>query len=104
MRVTIQQSDGKGVTIKIEGKLAGPNVSALDQAWRELEPSLGRRRLLVDLRGVMYVDGAGRNLLAEISGATGAEFVGDTPLTNYFAEEAQKAFERDLNTELGRQS
>lgn len=104
MRVTIQQPNGEGVVIKIEGEIAGPSVSALDEAWRDSEASLGQRKLLVDLRGVTYVDGAGRKLLAEISEATGAEFVGDTPLTKYFAEEAQKAFERDLNTELGRLS
>jgi anti-anti-sigma regulatory factor len=104
VRVTIQQLTGEGVIFKIEGKIAGPSVSALDQAWRDSEASLEQRKLLVDLRGVTYVDGAGRKLLAEISEATGAVFVGDTPLTKYFAEEAQKAFERDLNTELGRQS
>lgn len=90
--------------IKIEGKIALPGLSALERAWRDLKASLGQRKLLVDLRGVTYVDGAGRKLLAEISETTGAEFVGDTPLTKYFAEEAQKAFEQGLNTELGRQS
>jgi hypothetical protein len=45
---------------------------------------------LVDLRGVMYVDGTGRDLLAEIHAKTGAEFVADTPLTKHFAEEARQ--------------
>jgi len=90
VRVTIHRSDGKGVMMRIEGKIAGPSISALEQAWRDLEPSLGQRKLLVDLRGVTYVDDAGRNLLAEISEATGAEFVGDTPLTKYYAEGAKQ--------------
>jgi anti-anti-sigma regulatory factor len=76
--------------MKIEGKIAGANVSVLEQAWLVLVPSLGQRRLLVDLRGVMYVDGTGRNLLAEIHAKTGAEFVADTPLTKHFAEEARQ--------------
>lgn len=91
MRVTIHQSDGDGITMKIEGKIAGPNVSALNQAWLVLAPSLGQRKLLVDLRGVTHVDGTGRDLLAEIHDRTGAEFVADTPLTKYFAEEAQQS-------------
>ena len=89
--MTIHQSDGDGITMKIEGKIAGPNVSALNQAWLVLAPSLGQRKLLVDLRGVTHVDGTGRDLLAEIHDRTGAEFVADTPLTKYFAEEAQQS-------------
>jgi anti-anti-sigma regulatory factor len=76
--------------MKIEGKIAGANVSVLEKAWLVLVPSLGQRRLLVDLRGVMHVDGTGRDLLAEIHAKTGAEFVADTPLTKHFAEEARQ--------------
>jgi ABC-type transporter Mla MlaB component len=90
VRVTILQADDDGITMKIEGKIAGPKVSALNQAWQVLAASLGQRKLVVDLRGVTHVDGTGRNLLAEIHGSTGAEFVADTPLTKYFAEEAQQ--------------
>ena len=90
MRVTIQESDGDGVIIKIEGHIAGPKVSALRQAWQDLAPLLGQRKLLVDLRGVTHVDATGRNLLAKIHEMTGAKFVADTPLTKYFAEEAQQ--------------
>jgi ABC-type transporter Mla MlaB component len=88
--VTIQSSSSDGVTLKIEGKIAGPNVSALSQAWRELAPSLGQKKLKIDLRGVTHADGNGRNLLGEIHATTGAEFVADTPLTKYFAEQAQQ--------------
>lgn len=90
MRVTIHQADGDGITMKIEGKIAGANVSALNQAWLVLAPSLGQRKLVVDIRGVTHVDGTGHSLLAEIHGRTSAEFMADTPLTKYFAEEAQQ--------------
>jgi ABC-type transporter Mla MlaB component len=90
VRVTILQSDGNMITMKIEGKISGENVSALNRAWRELDASLGERKLLVDLRGVMHVDGAGRSLLSAIHAKTGAEFLADTPLTKYFAEEARQ--------------
>ena len=80
--------------MKIEGKLAGPQVPELQRAWLELAPSLTEKKLLVDLRGVTYVDGTGRNLLADIHAYTGAEFLADTPLTKYFAEQAQQNVSR----------
>ncbi|HXP80134.1 MAG TPA: hypothetical protein VN976_09530 [Verrucomicrobiae bacterium] len=88
--MTIHQADGKGVTMKIEGKIAGPTVPALQQAWQVLAHSLGERKLLVDLRGVTRVDGTGRDLLADIHAESGADFLADTPLTKHFAEEAQQ--------------
>jgi ABC-type transporter Mla MlaB component len=87
--VTIEQRDGQHVTLKIEGKLAGPQVPELHRAWQDLAPSLGNKGLEIDLRGTTHVDGTGRELLAEIHAKTGAEFVADTPLTKYFAQEAQ---------------
>jgi anti-anti-sigma regulatory factor len=88
--VTIQKSDGHGVIMKIEGKIAGPQVPELHRAWQNLALSLEQRKLLVDLRGVTHVDGTGRNLLADIHAKTGAEFLADTPLTKYFAEDARQ--------------
>jgi hypothetical protein len=80
--------------MKIEGKIAGSAVPVLLQCWQELAPTLGDGKLLVDLRGVTYVDEAGRNLLADIHAKQGAAFLGDTPLTKYFAEVA----EQDMRT------
>jgi len=97
MKVTINQTDGDAVTLKIEGKLSGLRVPELRRAWEELAPSLGERTLLVDLRGVLHVDGSGCNLLADIHEKTGAEFLADTPLTKYFAEQARQKVVRDPN-------
>ena len=106
MRVTIHQQEREAVTLKIEGKIAGLQVPELHRAWEELAPLLGERRLHVDLCGVTHVDWSGRNLLAEIHARSGAEFVADTPLTKYFAEEAQQANRKrlDLDANLRRQS
>ena len=106
MRVTIQKSDGECVTMKIEGRIAGLQVLELHRAWQNLAPSLGHKKLLVDLRGVTHVDGTGRTLLAEIHDTTGAEFAADTPLTKYFAEEAQQGIRTrsNLDSNLRRQS
>ena len=76
--------------MKIEGDIAGIQVPELRRAWQELVASLGTKRLSVDLRGVTHVDGTGLKLLAEIHEATGAEFIADTPLTKYFADEARQ--------------
>lgn len=78
------------MTLKIEGQIAGQQVPELRRAWLELATSLGERLLRVDLRGVTHVDAMGKNVLAEIHGKAGAEFLADTPLTKYFAEEAQQ--------------
>ncbi len=106
MRVTIQQLDGDGVIMKIEGKISGASVSALDQAWQDLATTLKQRRLWVDLCGVTHVDGAGQTLLAEIHAKAGAEFLADTPLTKYFAEVAQLGIRTgsNLDTESRRLS
>jgi len=106
LRVTIHQGEGKDVTLKIEGKIEGLQVPELHRAWKDLAPSLGQKKLLVDLRGVTHIDETGRNLLAEIHAKTAAEFVGDTPLTKYFAEEAQQGARplSDPDTNSRRQS
>jgi ABC-type transporter Mla MlaB component len=106
LRVTILQQEGENVTLRIEGKVAGLRVPELDRAWRDLAPSLGARRLQVDLRGVTHVDETGQNLLAEIYAHTGAEFLADTPLTKYFAERAQQEIRMnsDRASTLRRQS
>ena len=90
MKVTIDQRDREAVILKIEGRLFGLRVPELHRAWQELAPSLGSRKLFVDLRGMTFIDATGRRLLAEIHQETGAKFLADTPLTKYFAEQAQQ--------------
>ena len=75
--------------MKIEGRVAGIQVPELQRAWLDLAPSLGERGLVVDLRGVTHVDETGLRILADIYAMTRAKFLADTPLTKYFAEEAQ---------------
>ena len=89
VRITIHE-EGKVVTLKIEGRAVEPLISEIVRAWRDLTPSLGSRKLSVDLRGVTFMDLAGRHLLAEIHARTGAEFLANTPMTKYFAEEAMR--------------
>jgi anti-anti-sigma regulatory factor len=90
IRVTIHQDQKESVTLKLEGKLAGKQISELDRAWQSLAPSLVSKGLVVDIRGLTFADAEGIRALAEIHSKTGAEFLADTPLTKYYAEMAQQ--------------
>jgi anti-anti-sigma regulatory factor len=89
VRISVQETQNV-VTLKIEGRAAEPLVAELNRAWQDLAPFLGPRKLSVDLRGVTFMDATGRHLLAEIHDKTGAEFLANTPMTKYFAEEATR--------------
>lgn len=80
MKITVRES-GKAVTLQIEGRIVGALVPELHRSWQDLTPSLGSRKLAVDLCGVTFMDATGRRLLAEIHALTGAEFRADTPMT-----------------------
>ena len=84
------------MTLKLEGRITGAGTSEFDRVWRSLEQSLNSRNLVVDLCGVIHMDSGARQVLAEIHKKTGAQFLADTPMTKYFAEEArQEEFEED---------
>jgi outer membrane protein TolC len=65
LRITIEKKPGK-TSLTVEGKLAGPWVSALEQSWRDLRDSASGEGLSVNLCGVSFIDASGRALLAEI--------------------------------------
>jgi hypothetical protein len=77
-------------TLRLDGRVVGPWVDEFRTAWNSLAASLGDRRLWVDLRGVTHVSAEGKRVLAEIHKATGAEFLADSPLTHYFADQARR--------------
>ncbi|MGC1484982.1 MAG: hypothetical protein WA789_14390 [Candidatus Acidiferrum sp.] len=89
LKITVHE-DAKGQTIQLEGKVVGPWVEELRRAWHTLPPSLGSRKLQLDLRGVTFVDTKGRHLLQEIHRRTNASFMADSPLTQYFADDAMQ--------------
>lgn len=74
--------------MKLEGKLTGPWVAECRQAWLDLNPSLGAKKLTLDLCGVTFVDDSGVELLHDIHSATSAEMLTGSPLTKHFAEQA----------------
>ncbi len=88
LRITIDD-EANPVRLKLEGRIVGPWVAELDRTWNSLSPSLGKRKLCVDLCDVSYIDREGRRILAEMYRQTQAQFETDTPLAEYFAEEAR---------------
>lgn len=90
MKITIHDEGLERVTLQIEGSVTGAQVSELHRAYQSLAPSLGSRELSVDLCGVTFVDRTGKRILAKIHSETGAAFRANTPLTKYFAEQAQQ--------------
>jgi hypothetical protein len=88
LRITIDD-EANPVRLKLEGRIVGPWVAELDRTWQLLGPSLGERKLRVDLCDVSYIDREGRRILAEMYRQTQAQFETDTPLAEYFAEEAR---------------
>ncbi len=94
LRITVEEREG-AETIKLEGKITGPWVEEFNRTWNTLAPSLGRRQLELDMRGVGFVDVKGRQLLREIYKQTNARFLADSPLMQYFADEAMRQSPND---------
>jgi hypothetical protein len=90
LKITVHE-DQRALTVKLEGKIGGPWVEELERAWTSVAPSLGSKKLQLDLRGVAFGDDKGRNLLREIYQKTHAGFLTDLPLTKYFADDAMQS-------------
>ena len=94
LKITIQE-DTDLVTMKLEGKLAGPWVDEVNRSWRSVEPLIGSKELNLDIRDVSFADNRGRQLLREIYDKTRAAFLTDSPLTKYYAEQAMQQIAMD---------
>ncbi len=77
------------MTIKLEGRLAGPWADELRRTWLSLAPSLESKHLCVDLCEVTFVNGGGKQLLTDMRKG-GAGFRADTPLTKFLVEEIER--------------
>ena len=94
LRITVHNGD-KAQTILLEGKISGPWVEEFDRTWHSLAPSLGGKKLQLDLRGVDFVDAKGTDLLRDIYRKTKAYFLTDSPLTEHFADVAMRKSRKD---------
>jgi anti-anti-sigma regulatory factor len=73
LRITTH-NEPKRLTFQLEGSLAGPWVKEFSDCWDGVRARHEGGEVRVDLSAVMYVDAAGKNLLAAMH-AQGAEFV-----------------------------
>ena len=74
LRIT-PKTQGTKLTLALEGKLAGPWVAELAQAWSETQGSTAARDTIIDLRLVWFIDAPGQALLTELH-AAGCDLVG----------------------------
>jgi hypothetical protein len=89
LRISIQDGT-ETMTLKLEGRVAGSLADELDKTWHALANRLRARKLHVDLCGVTDADAEGKQILADIHRETGADFLADTPLAKYLAQEARR--------------
>jgi outer membrane protein TolC len=85
LRVTTKvEEEQKQVTLKLEGKLAGPWVDEFERCWSStVEKSM---RVAVELVGVTFIDSRGKCLLAKIHGQ-GTTLSGTGLMTKSIIEE-----------------
>jgi len=85
LRVTINVEKGQNkVTLKLEGKLAGPWVEEFEHCWNSTFENW--KQIVVELAGVTFIDSKGKCLLARIHGQ-GAKLVGTGLMTKSIIEE-----------------
>jgi outer membrane protein len=89
LRITIQES-AKASTFRLEGKLTGPWVGELEQAWSASSGAAPGRALTVDLADVTFIDCAGKNLLARMH-ESGAVLIAHTPMNRCIVDEIARA-------------
>lgn len=64
LKITLNNSRGSA-QLTLEGRLAGPWVKELEQFWRHM-PAPEQGSLIIDLRGVTFIEETGKALLAEM--------------------------------------
>jgi hypothetical protein len=77
------------VTIRLEGRLAGPWVAELDRCWQSTLAQPLEKALVVALDAVTFVDPPGESLLVEMHKG-GARLVGRGPQSRYLVEQIQQ--------------
>jgi len=82
LKITID-IEGKRANLELEGRLAGPWVQELRDCWQRVTSD--DRQIDVVLKQVTFIDGAGRQLLAEMH-QEGAVLVAEGCMTKAIVE------------------
>jgi anti-anti-sigma regulatory factor len=75
--------------LKLEGKLAHEWVMEAQKAWTGLIDIAGKKKVVVDLADISFVDDPGKELLSLMHGS-GSELVGSGPMITALIEEVQR--------------
>jgi ABC-type transporter Mla MlaB component len=67
LRITTHENAAL-LTFQLEGRLVGPWVGTLRDCWQHFLTRASGRTTQIDLRGVTFVDAAGKALLSEMAG------------------------------------
>lgn len=89
LRITVENHQ-RPVTFCLAGKLAGPWVDELQQAWNSVLREGSTGKIAVDLCNVTFVDEKGKQLLASMLDE-GAQFENPQLLTRYIVDELKSA-------------
>lgn len=87
LKVTTTDED-QTITLKLEGKLAGPWVQEVDRVWANTARS-SASGYVIDLCSVTFIDSPGQDLLAAMS-RHGARFIAIDCLTRNIVDRIQK--------------
>ena len=85
LKITIQ-TKGKKSTLGLEGSLAGPWVEELERFWNKIKINSKTLPMEVLLTEVIFVDAAGKTLLARMH-EDGADLVGGGCMVKAIVEE-----------------
>jgi ABC-type transporter Mla MlaB component len=90
----------EAVEMKLEGRVAGLWTAEVSRVWVETAPRLAGRKLVLDLRNVIYADSGGTALLSEIYSQTNAKLVADTVWATSLAEQIMRGDAQQVHEEL----
>jgi anti-anti-sigma regulatory factor len=99
LRITVEENSS-AMTLKLEGRVAGPWAAELSRVWEQTLPTVAARPLSLDLRETTYADAAGIQALRDIYAQTGAAILTGTPWTQYLAQKVKSADTEPIGEEV----
>ncbi len=87
-RISVEEQN-HWVLLRLEGRLAGPFVTELEDCWALVLARLENRGLIINLDAITFVDLRGKALLAEIYSA-GARLKGKGAQSRYLVQEIEQ--------------
>jgi anti-anti-sigma regulatory factor len=91
LRITLRADPGS-LTVRLEGRLAGPWVREVEDCWQSAWASQRKPVLRLDLTGVTFIDAAGKQFLAAMH-TEGAEFLACGCMTRAVVAEITATFQ-----------